>query len=68
MSALSPATIGVLVGLVFAVLDNLLIRVIIKQATASGKAPNVSALRLIGASAFIVFPVLGYFIGPMVVH
>ena len=68
MSSLSPAMIGALVGLAFAVMDNVLIRNIANNAARSGRGGNASALKLAALSTLVVFPVVGYLVAPMVLN
>ena len=63
--SMTPAIIGALVGFAIAVLDNLLVTFIASRPNAKG---NVAMLRILVLPTLIIFPIIGYFVAPMVVH
>ena len=65
MSGLSPAMIGALVGLVLAIVDNFMIRFAISQAP---KSRRLTFMRWMSVVGFVVFPLVGYILGPKVLH
>ncbi|MDE2384176.1 MAG: hypothetical protein KGO53_06115 [Alphaproteobacteria bacterium] len=68
MSTLSPAWIGAAVGLAFAIVDNLLIHFMLREAHQKGEPANEPLLRGVGGATVFFFPLVGYLVGPMVVN
>ncbi len=63
---MSPALIGALVGLAFAIVEYFIFGIVIQRATSRGEAgqgPRI--LDLVRKGQLIAFPLIGFFVGPV---